>query len=216
MRAIGVISLLVCCAHVAANSAPSSFSSSSSSSRKAMAARRMLAAAPPKADSFSWLPHPSSSSQGSSSRSPTTDADRITDWLSSISGPTALITSPSKGQTILTSRSDQSVQFNGSCSSPLVGTQLVSWDWEVVGKTAEGRPFESSFVGESRQVLLPPGTYSVTLAVQAVQLKTGHITAGSDYVAAFSVRQLPQQQVGGTSTNSYASGLQQGSSQGAG
>jgi hypothetical protein len=165
------------------------------------------------------MPHPDLNSHTSRYSSSTTDADRISDWLGSIAGPTALISSPAKGQVILPASPAQGVLFDGSLSQPLVGTQLVGWDWEVVGRTAEGKPFQTSFTGKARQVLLPSGTYSVTLTVQAVQLKTGDVTAGSDYVAAFTVVQQHGSggnggsSSGGSSGSSHASGTRQGALQ---
>lgn len=117
------------------------------------------------------------------------DNDHVSDWLSSITGPTAIISSPTKGQLILLSAGAAStgVLFNGSLSQPLVGTELVSYDWDVIGRTAENKVFQTSFVGATRQVALSPGRYSATLMVQAVQLNSGDVTAGSDNVAAFTV-----------------------------
>lgn len=137
-----------------------------------------------------WLPtagSPDSSSSAVVAPAPPSD------WLNSISGPTALITSPQQNQELVIT-GQQEVLFDGARSQALRGTTLVSFDWQVTGTQDDGAPFETNFLGPVRHILVPAGRYSATLTVQAVRLASKGaapadlMSYGTDFVGNFVVR----------------------------
>uniref|UniRef100_A0A383VNY0 Uncharacterized protein n=1 Tax=Tetradesmus obliquus TaxID=3088 RepID=A0A383VNY0_TETOB len=149
--------------------------SSSSSSSKAAA------------DSTAWIPAAAASGSSSSKGSTAAKADAGSDWISGLAGPTARISAPRYKQQLIIQPGTSTMLFNGSTSQPLPGTQLISWDWDVAGKTAEGKAFRTSFIGAARSVVLPAGNYSASLTVQAVNQRSGSLEAGTDSVGYFLV-----------------------------
>ncbi|KAF8072465.1 Ipo9 [Scenedesmus sp. PABB004] len=118
---------------------------------------------------------------------PPSGAAAVSVWLAGIAGPTARITAPRAGQELVIT-GKQPVMFDGAASQALAGAALVGWDWEVSGTRDDGRPFETSFVGAQRSVVLPAGRYAATLTVAAAQHGDGVLSSGSDVVQAFTVR----------------------------
>jgi hypothetical protein len=114
-------------------------------------------------------------------------AEEKSDWISGLAGPTAHISCPQYKQRINIQPNSQGVLFDGSSSQPLPGTQLVGWDWEVTGRTAEGKPFQTSVIGATRRVVLAPGNYSVGLTVQAASQVSGGVGVGTEAVDVFYV-----------------------------
>jgi hypothetical protein len=90
------------------------------------------------------------------------------DWIGKLEASTAVIVSPRPHQafTPLGPEGAQ-VLLDGGDSSAAIGSQLQSYDWTVTGAGTTNQGFLRLASGRTATLLLPAGSYSVTLAVKS-------------------------------------------------